>query len=126
MILGLGLDIAEVCRLKRSWERFGRRFAERILHPDELRSLPSTPDAIALFLASRFAAKEAAVKALGTGFADGIGPRDIQVDKLPSGAPRLVLHGAAAEKMRALGAGRAMLSMTHEKSMAAAVVIFES
>lgn len=126
MILGLGLDIVEVCRLKRSWERFGRRFAERILHPDELRNLPERTEAIALFLASRFAAKEAAVKALGTGFAEGIGPQDIQVGKLPSGAPQLILHGAAAEKMRAIGASRAMLSITHEKSTAVAVVILES
>lgn len=126
MILGLGLDIVEVRRLKRSWERFGRRFAERILHPAELLDLPVRPDATALFLASRFAAKEAAVKALGTGFAQGIGPRDIQVSKLPSGAPQLVLHGPAAQKMREMGANRAMLSMTHEKSTAAAVVILES
>ena len=126
MIIGLGLDIVDNTRLKRSWQRFGRHFAERILHASELAALPSNDALIPSFLASRFAAKEAAVKALGTGFSKGIAPQDIELVKLSSGAPQLIFHGAAALKMKELGATCVLISISHEKNNSVAVVILES
>ena len=76
-------------------------------------------------MAARFAAKEAAVKALGTGFAEGIGPRDVAVRSLPSGKPELVLSGKAREKADALGVKKLPLTLTHTRDNAAAVVILE-
>lgn len=123
MIIGIGLDIVEIPRIARAWERFGPRFAEKILHPSELAAPRAmTPQ----FLASRFAAKEAAVKALGTGFSAGIGPTDIAVVAGPGGKPELVLHGKALERLRGMGAARSLLSITHGKETAAAVVILEA
>lgn len=122
MIVGLGIDIAELPRIARAWERHGKRFAERVLHPAELARLPDAPVA---FLAARFAAKEAAVKALGTGFTGGIGPKDIEVRPLPTGQPMLVLHAGAAARLAELGATTAHVSLTHGRDTAAAVVILE-
>ena len=123
MIIGLGTDIAECARFRDIWERFGLRFAKRILTEAELAAMPANDPA--LYLASRFAVKEAAVKALGTGFSDGIGCRDAGLLKSPSGAPELVLSGKALEKARALGVVRTHVSYSHEKSCAVAVVILE-
>lgn len=123
MIVGLGLDVCELDRIERSWKRFGEKFAARILHPNELASLPSLPIA---FLASRFAAKEAAVKALGTGFTEGIWFTHIEVARADSGKPTLKLHGKAADKARELGASRLHISLTHGKGVASAVVILET
>ncbi len=125
MILGLGLDVVELSRLSGVWERFGMRFARKILHPDELALFSSLKGLQTQFLASRFAVKEAAVKALGTGFSQGILPTDIEVAKLPGGCPELRLHGGARERMRHLGASRAHLSLTHGRETVAAVVILE-
>lgn len=122
MIVGLGIDIAEISRIAKAWERHGQRFAARVLHPAELACLPPSPVA---FLAARFAAKEAAVKALGTGFSQGIGPRDIEVRPLPTGQPQLVLHGKAATRLATLGATAAHVSLTHGRDTAAAVVVLE-
>ena len=123
MIVGLGLDVVELSRMQRSWERFGMRIAKRILCPEELRCLqkPETR-----FLASRFAAKEAAVKALGTGFSQGITLVDIAVRQLPSGQPQLVLFNRAAARCAGMGVRRMHLSITHGKEIAAAVVILET
>lgn len=123
MIIGLGLDVVELPRIKRALERHGHAFAERILHPDELAVLPADP---VPYLAARFAAKEAAVKALGTGFSQGIGYKDVYVRKLEGGRPELALAGAALERFRAMGAARAHLSLTHGREIASAVVILES
>lgn len=123
MIIGIGLDIVEIPRIARAWERFGQRFAEKILHPDETTAdRRITPQ----FLASRFAAKEAAVKALGTGFSAGIGPTDIAVITGPGGKPALALHGKALERLRDMGAARSLLSITHGRETAAAVVVLEA
>lgn len=96
---------------------------------EERRAVPGDPaspsSGVVAHVAARFAAKEAAVKALGTGFAEGIGPRDVAVRSLPSGKPELVLSGAARERARALGAARLHLTLTHTRDNAAAVVIIE-
>jgi holo-[acyl-carrier protein] synthase len=134
--MGLGLDLVEIARIEHAWRRFGLKFAERILHPLELAQLRQTigehPSPVPggmrsaplrNFLASRFAAKEAAVKALGTGFSSGIGFKDMYVKNLPSGRPELFFLNAALDRMRELGASEVLLSLTHSRDTAAAVVI---
>lgn len=123
MILGLGLDVAELGRMRESLDRFGARFVARILTEDEAAALPQArPEA---YLAARFAAKEACAKALGTGFAEGITLHDIAVRRLPSGAPELVLTGAAKARAESMGVVRLHLSLTHGRDIAAAVVVLE-
>ncbi|MDE5879613.1 MAG: holo-ACP synthase, partial [Desulfovibrio sp.] len=116
MIVGLGIDMTELARIEAAHARFGRRFLERFLAPGELAALAPMPRVA--FLAGRFAAKEAAVKALGTGFSGGIGPCEVEVVTGPTGAPGLVFHGKARERAEALGAARAHLSLSHERSHA--------
>ena len=122
MILGIGLDVVEISRIGKAWERFGNRFARRILHASEIDCLPGQK---VQFLASRFAAKEAAVKALGTGFSQGIIPTDIAVVSMPGGRPVLRVYNKAEERLRQLGADHAHLSLTHGREVVAAVVILE-
>lgn len=123
MIIGLGIDMTELARIGVAYDRFGRRFLEKFLAPDELAALPPQPRLS--FLAGRFAAKEAASKALGTGFSQGIGPCLIEIVPLPAGATSLVFHGAATERARLLGMRRTHLSISHERSHAVAVVVLE-
>lgn len=139
MLKGLGIDLVEISRVSKAQERFGLRFMRRILRPDELaeyreRFAPGLTDPeersklspqAAAFLAARFAAKEAAVKSLGTGFAQGVGFKDIRVRRAESGRPELVFYGPARERLAALGAGGGLLSLTHSRDSAAAVVILE-
>ena len=126
MILGLGLDVVEISRISRSWERFGAHFAQHILHIGERAQFEHLRGTKIPFLASRFAAKEAAVKALGTGFSNGISLMDIAVESLPGGKPELRLYGKARERFDHIGANRMHVSLTHGKETVAAVVIFES
>ena len=123
-LLGIGMDLVELDRVARALARFGPRFAARILTPDEAAALPRGAAAVR-FCAGRFAAKEAGVKALGTGFALGIGPRDLEVCALASGQPCLILHGEAAARARTLGVARVHLSLTHSRSTAGAMVVLE-
>lgn len=124
MIIGVGLDVTEISRIERLWNRFGFRFAKRILGAHELQQLENKSTPIP-FLAARFAAKEATVKAFGTGFSEGITPVDIEVHTLPSGQPTLVLNGNAVKRATLLGATRMHISLTHGRDTAAAVVIIE-
>lgn len=126
MIRGLGLDVAEISRIARIWEKYGMRFADKVLHPDELDHLAAMTGGKVQFLASRFAVKEAAVKALGTGFSEGVLPTDIAVETLPGGRPELRFHNRARERFTELGATRAHLSLTHGRETVAAVVILET
>ncbi len=124
MIHGVGTDIVAVARLARSLERFGETLAERILHPDERPTFHAAahPDRL---LAKRFAAKEAAVKALGTGFSGGIRLVDVAVDHYPGGQPRLVLRGEAAARADAFGIIAHHLSLSDEEAHAVAFVVME-
>jgi holo-[acyl-carrier protein] synthase len=122
-IVGIGLDIVELERISRIWERFNAVFARRILAQSELHLLPAK--AIP-YLASRFAAKEATAKALGTGFRQGITFRQIEVISRPTGQPTLILHENARARAEALGTTRMHLSLTHGRDVAAAVVILEN
>ncbi len=123
MVVGLGIDLIEVERVGRTVERHGDRFMRRIFHPRELEQ--SRGDRVQ-YLAARFAVKEAAFKALGTGWAAGVRWVDVEVQNLASGQPVLLLHGAAAERARGLGAERMHVTITHTAGHAAAVVILET
>jgi holo-[acyl-carrier protein] synthase len=122
MIVGVGLDVVELERIERIWSRFGQRFAGKILASEEMLRLPPHPVA---HLASRFAAKEAAVKALGTGFASGVRLHDVVVASLRNGAPEIRLAGEAQAVASSLGVSRIHLSLTHGRDVACAVVILE-
>ncbi|SMP76180.1 holo-[acyl-carrier protein] synthase [Desulfonatronum zhilinae] len=125
-IVGLGLDVVELDRIRRIWGRFGETFSRRVLteteqiHLSRAHAGPPVP-----YLASRFAAKEAAVKALGTGFRHGITFQQIEVSSRSSGQPELKFSGAAQDAAARLGAHRVHLSLTHGRDTAAAVVILE-
>ncbi len=125
MIVGTGVDIAEVSRIAASIERFGRRFTERVFTPDEIRYCESKANRAERY-AARFAAKEAAMKAIGTGWRHGVTWRDIEVKRAPGGRPTVVLSGRAAEFFEKLGATRAHLSISHTSEFALAQVILES
>jgi holo-[acyl-carrier protein] synthase len=125
VIVGLGIDVVEVARLASALNRHGEHFVERVFTDAEQAACDSRGDRV-LALAARFAAKEACLKALGTGWAEGLGFRDVEVLREGNKPPRLVLHGAAARRAEALGVVRSHVSLTHQPGTAAAVVILES
>jgi holo-[acyl-carrier protein] synthase len=124
MIVGTGIDIAEVERIADSIERFGRRFIERVFTSEEIRYCESKANKAERY-AARFAAKEGGMKAIGTGWSRGVRWRDIEVVRIPGGRPTVMFHAKAGEFFAQLGAKRAHLSLTHTKAMAMAVVILE-
>ena len=124
MILGLGTDLVAVERVRSALHRHGARFLERVLTPEE-RALCDHRADPALCVAARFAAKEAAAKALGTGFRGGVRLVDLEVVREPGRAPGLRLHGGAAAVAAGLGVTRAHLSLSDEPGYALATVVFE-
>ena len=122
MIRGLGIDLVELERIEDALARFGDRFLERILTPAERAALP--PIRLAR-TAGLFAAKEAAAKALGTGFAQGVTFHTLEILSDAAGRPALTLTGPAHARAAALGATSWHLSITHSRAAAAAVVILE-
>ena len=125
MIVGIGIDIVDLKRVKRLWNRYGMRFVEKILTSEEMLFF-SLKDPIE-FLASRFAAKEAGVKALGTGFTKGITLKSIWIDiDSDTGRPKLIFEEKALEYAKKLNVKNVHLSLTHTKEIAAAVVILEA
>ena len=124
MIVGTGIDIAEVPRIGQSIARFGDRFLQRIYTAGEMRYCDSKANRVERY-AARFAAKEAAMKALGTGWSHGVRWRDIEVANAPGGKPTLHLAGAAREIAERLGVKNISLSITHSGNFALAQVIFE-
>ena len=124
MILGTGIDIIEVARIKASHERFGERFLQRILRPSEIAYCLSHKEP-APFLAARFAAKEAVSKAFGTGIGAQLGWQDIEVARKPTGEPFVILHEGGLQLLRERGARIVHLSLTHTASHAAAVAVLE-
>ena len=112
----LGIDIIKVDRIRRSIEKFGQRFSNRVLTPAERRYVRDRPETFA----GRWAAKEAVSKVLGLGVR-GIGWKDIEVQRLPTGQPAVRLHGRAAQRAEQLGMGRIALSITHESDYAVAI-----
>jgi holo-[acyl-carrier protein] synthase len=125
MIVGTGIDIAEVPRIRRAIERFGDRFLHRIFTAGEMRYCDSKANRMERY-AARFAAKEAAMKALGTGWNHGVRWRDCEVTRMPGGRPTIVFHGVAAEFAARLGVKNAALSISHTTEQAIAQVILEN
>ena len=125
MILGTGFDLTALPRIKALLEKNGERFLARILTEDERAALPTEADRRVAYVAGRWAAKEAAVKALGSGFSAGIGFHDVEVVTLEGGRPELRLHGRASELARDKGVTSLHISISHERDMAGAMVILE-
>jgi holo-[acyl-carrier protein] synthase len=125
MIVGTGIDIAEVPRIGQSIARFGDRFLQRIFTAGEIRYCDSKANRVERY-AARFAAKEAAMKALGTGWSHGVRWRDCEVVRLPGGRPTIKFHGKAGEIAAGLGVKNAALSLSHTTEQAIAQVILES
>jgi len=124
MIVGTGIDIAEVPRIRHSIERFGDRFLHRIFTEGERRYCDSKANRAERY-AARFAAKEAAMKALGTGWNYGVRWLDCEVTRKPGGRPTLAFHGKAGEFAAKLGVKNIALSLTHTAEQAMAQVILE-
>src|ERR1035437_1643041 len=112
----LGIDIIRVQRIRESLARFGDRFSNRVLTPTEQAYVRGRPET----MAGRWAAKEAVSKVLGLGVR-GIGWRDIEIGRLPTGQPAVKLHGRAARRAEQLGMGRVAVSISHESEFAVAI-----
>lgn len=125
MILGTGIDIIEVERIRTSFEKFGERFVNRILHPAEIAYCLSHKNP-APFIAARFAAKEAISKAFGTGIGAALGWHDMEVCRKESGEPYVVLHGKGKELLEKRNARVVHISLSHTQNYAAVVAILES
>lgn len=124
MILGMGVDIAESERIEQGLNRYGDRFIKRLFTPAETAYCEKFKNRAERY-AARFAAKEAAFKALGTGWRNGVRWLDVEITHCPSGKPELVLSGRAAELARELGVTRTQVSLSHSDRYAVAQVIFE-
>lgn len=125
MIIGVGIDLAEIGRIERGIERHGQRFLARLFTEDERAYCDARPRPAAHY-AARFAAKEACAKALGSGIARGLRWTDIAVTRDAAGQPTLELSGLARELAGSLGVASIHLSLTHERTHTAAVVLLES
>ena len=124
MIHGIGTDLLRIDRVEKLWVKYGMHFAEKILMPTELEAFASAHRK-GNFLAKAFAAKEAFVKALGTGFT-GVGYRDAGVMALPSGKPELVFSTAMQARLDALGIAGGHVSLTDEDGRVMAFVVLET
>ncbi|HLW51222.1 MAG TPA: holo-ACP synthase [Candidatus Angelobacter sp.] len=124
MIVGTGVDITEVARIRAAVDRFGDRFLHRVFTPEEVRYCMAKVNA-AERLAARFAAKEAGMKAIGTGLRHGVTWHDLEVVRHPGQRPQLRLSGKAAEFAKSLGCKHTHLSLSHTAEQAIAHVILE-
>ena len=124
MIVGMGVDLAEVDRIRAAIGRYGRRFIDRIYTPGEIAYVERKTNRFERY-AGRFAAKEAGMKAIGTGWKRGVRWQDFEVANLPTGRPTLKLHGEAARIADQLGVKLISLSITHTAQLGMAQVILE-
>ncbi len=124
MILGIGTDLIEVARIASAFEKFGARFARRILLPDEMAFCQSHRNP-APFLAARFAAKQAISKAFGTGIGAELGWQDLEIRRRDSGEPWVRLHGKGKLLFEARGARRLLISLSHTEHYATAMAVLE-
>jgi holo-[acyl-carrier protein] synthase len=124
VILGTGVDLAEVDRIKLAIERYGRRFLERVYTSAEVAYVERKANRYERY-AGRFAAKEAAMKAIGTGWRRGVRWQDFEVLNLPTGKPTLYFHGEAARISKQLGVKSVSVSITHTAALGVAFVILE-
>jgi len=125
VILGTGVDLAEVGRIQASIERYGERFTRRVFTEREIAYAERKANKYERY-AARFAAKEAGMKALGTGWSGGITWKDLEVTNLSSGRPTLALHGVARDVAGRLGVKTIHLSLTHSSAEAMAWVVLEA
>ena len=124
MILGTGIDLIEVARIAASFAKFGDRFVNRVLRPDEFAYCLAHKNP-APFLAARFAAKEAVSKAFGTGIGAQLGWQDMEIRRKESGEPFVVLHGKGQKLFADRNARQLHISLTHTENYAAATAILE-
>ena len=124
MILGAGIDLCEVPRIRASIERYGQRFLDRVFTAAEIAYVEGKANRYERY-AARFAAKEAGMKAIGTGWRKGVRFRDFEVANTPSGKPTLTFHGEAAGFAARLGVRRVTVSLTHTATQGMAFVILE-
>jgi holo-[acyl-carrier protein] synthase len=124
LILGTGIDLAEVDRIRQAIERYGERFTRRVYTEREIAYVERKANRFERY-AARFAAKEAGMKAIGTGWRGGVRWQDFEVANQPSGRPTLLLHGAAADVAERMGVRRVQLSLTHTAALGMALVILE-
>ena len=122
MIYGIGVDVLEVKRIKETLERYGERFIERLLMPEEQAQLAKTQRRVR-FVAMRFAAKEAIVKAMGTGFSHGVWIRDVGVVQNAWGKPEVVFSERGERVRRGLGVGDGHVTLTDEAGLVVAVAV---
>ena len=122
MIVGIGFDIVEIIRIRKALERWGEKLIHRILTERERKMAPKE---MVKYVASRFAAKEAFVKALGTGFSQGISPQHIEIIPSFITAPQIELNSRASYIAMKLGVKKIFLSISHEKNVAGAMVVLE-
>lgn len=125
LAVGVGIDLVEVDRIHSLLEKNGDRFKRRVFTEGEIQYCDSCAES-AMHYAARFAAKEAVAKALGTGFAEGVGWADIEVLRGENGAPTVVLHGGAARVAAQAGVTRVLLSLTHTRTTAGASALLLS
>lgn len=123
-IRGVGLDLVEIQRVAVAIERYGARFMERFCRAEEVRAI-SNPIARAQHVAGLFAAKEAVLKALGTGWAEGLTLRQVEISRDARGRPRVILHDAAQHRAEEMSVESIHLSITHDHGVAAAIAIAE-
>lgn len=123
-VFGIGSDLVEIARVASIHGRFGERFVGHLLMPDEYAGFASArrPER---YLAMRFAAKEAVVKALGTGFANGLWIRDVGITQDDNGKPRIIYSDRGEQVRRRLGAGEGFVSLSDERGLALAVAVLE-
>lgn len=118
----VGVDICSVQRITDVYHRYGEKFLRRVLTEGEIAYVKSAEKHTAVRIAARFAAKEAVVKVLGTGWV-GVGWQEVELTRMPSGEPRLKLHGRAQARAEQLGLSKFEVSMSHEKEYAVAFVV---
>ncbi len=124
MIVAIGIDLVEILRIEEKLSRGNLRFRNRVFTPAEIEYCESRASRFASY-AARFAAKEAAMKALGTGWAEGIAWQEIEIVNNQAGAPLLKLSGHALARFTQLNATRAHVTLSHSRDTAIAQVIFE-
>jgi len=124
MIVGIGLDLVETARVERVLSTYGTRFEQRVYTPVEIRACAARADRIQA-LAARFAAKEACLKALGTGWSAGLSLRQVEIVSGEGGRPSIRLLANAESRARTLGVRSIHVSLTHQPGTAAAMVVLE-
>ncbi len=125
MIFGVGTDIVELSRIQATWERFGESFAKRILMDEEMALFRRSKQPVR-FLAMRFAGKEAAVKAMGTGFAHGVWVRDVGIVSNDWGRPLIIWSERGNAVCERLGIGHGHVSLTDDAGLVMAFAVVEA